>query len=173
MKLTKIEIKNFRLLTNVVLDIDNNMTLIVGKNNSGKTSFMNFLSLINENKIISFNDYPIIYRKELYNSIYSYLKSEITFEDMKKVIKTSSMTFYVNYKEDVSSDNFGFLSNFIIDIENTCFDTEAMLKRDCGIENIEKIVTKYSGSYSIKVDKEKYKATIILPLSTDISAIQY
>lgn len=37
-------------------------------------------------------------------------------------------------------------SNFIIDIENTCFDTEAMLKRDCGIENIEKIVTKYSGS---------------------------
>lgn len=64
-------------------------------------------------------------------------------------------------------------SNFIIDIENTCFDTEAMLKRDCGIENIEKIVTKYSGSYSIKVDKEKYKATIILPLSTDISAIQY
>lgn len=62
-------------------------------------------------------------------------------------------------------------SNFIIDIENTCFDTEAMLKRDCGIENIEKIVTKYSGSYSIKVDKEKYKATIILPLSTDISAI--
>ena len=115
MKLTKIEIKNFRLLTNVVLDIDNNMTLIVGKNNSGKTSFMNFLSLINENKIISFNDYPIIYRKELYNSIYSYLKSEITFEDMKKVIKTSSMTFYVNYKEDVSSDNFGFLSNFIID----------------------------------------------------------
>lgn len=64
-------------------------------------------------------------------------------------------------------------NNFIIDIENTCFDTEAMLKRDCGIENIEKIVTKYSGSYSIKVDKEKYKATIILPLSTDISAIQY
>lgn len=122
MKLTKIEIKNFRLLTNVVLDIDNNMTLIVGKNNSGKTSFMNFLSLINENKIISFNDYPIIYRKELYNSIYSYLKSEITFEDMKKVIKTSSMTFYVNYKEDVSSDNFGFLSNFIIDIDDNVTD---------------------------------------------------
>lgn len=63
--------------------------------------------------------------------------------------------------------------NFIIDIENTCYDTEAMLKRDCGIENIEKIVTKYSGAYNIKVDKERYKATIILPLSTDISAIQY
>ena len=38
MKLTKINIKNFRLLTDVELDIDDSMTLIVGKNNFGKTS---------------------------------------------------------------------------------------------------------------------------------------
>lgn len=122
MKLSKIKIENFRLLENVILDLDSNMTLLVGKNNSGKTSFMNLLSLINDNKTIVFDDYPVSYRKKLYDNIYSYLKSEITYNELIKTIKITSMTFYVNYKEDVDSDNFGYLSNFIIDIDESVTD---------------------------------------------------
>lgn len=133
MKLTKVEIKNFRLLTDIKLDVDKDMTLIVGKNNSGKTSLMNFLSLIYENKIITFDDYPIIYRNELYNKIYSYLTSEITFEELKENVRISSMTFYVDYKEDIDSDNFGFLSNFIIDIDEKITNAIIKVKYDFNI----------------------------------------
>lgn len=38
MKIKKVEIKNFRILENVIIDLDDNITLIVGRNNSGKTS---------------------------------------------------------------------------------------------------------------------------------------
>ena len=150
MKLTKINIKNFRLLTDVELDIDDSMTLIVGKNNSGKTSFMNFLSLITENKKIMFNDYPIIYRKELYEKIYKYLNEEISFDDFKKLIKIASMTFYVDYKEDVNSDNFGFLSNFIIDIDDKI--TEAII---CAKYEFNLSEEKFKDKFSIKLDNRE------------------
>lgn len=156
MKLTKIKIKNFRLLTDVELDVDNSMTLIVGKNNSGKTSFMNFLSLITENKKIMFNDYPITYRKELYENIYKYLKEEISFDDLKKIIKTASMTFYVDYKEDVNSDNFGFLSNFIIDIDDTI--TEAII---CAKYEFNLIEEKFKNKFNINLDNKEKSITEI------------
>ncbi|MBU2613908.1 ATP-binding protein, partial [Patescibacteria group bacterium] len=38
MKLTKIYIKNFRRLENVQIDLENEETVFVGPNNSGKTS---------------------------------------------------------------------------------------------------------------------------------------
>lgn len=69
MYLKKLIIKNFRLLLNVELDIDETATLIVGKNNSGKTSFMNFLLKVLENKKLTFADYPIVHRKKLYEGI--------------------------------------------------------------------------------------------------------
>lgn len=40
MRVTKIKIENFRLLKNITVDIENNLSLIIGKNNCGKTSFL-------------------------------------------------------------------------------------------------------------------------------------
>lgn len=65
-------------------------------------------------------------------------------------------------------------SNFIIDIENTCFDTEAMLKRDCGIENIEKLLPNILVHTVLKWIKKNIKqqlfyhsVLIYLPFSTE------
>lgn len=41
MQLIRADVRNFRSLENVTLDIDRSTTLIVGRNNSGKTSFVN------------------------------------------------------------------------------------------------------------------------------------
>ena len=38
MRITKIDITNFRKLENISVALDENVTLIVGRNNSGKTS---------------------------------------------------------------------------------------------------------------------------------------
>lgn len=40
MRVTKITIENFRLLKKITVDIEKNLSLIIGKNNCGKTSFL-------------------------------------------------------------------------------------------------------------------------------------
>ena len=45
MQLTKIDIRNYRLLVNADLNVDKDTTLIVGRNNSAKTSCMELVSI--------------------------------------------------------------------------------------------------------------------------------
>jgi putative ATP-dependent endonuclease of OLD family len=40
MRVTKINIQNFRLLRNISVDLEKNLSVIIGKNNTGKTSFL-------------------------------------------------------------------------------------------------------------------------------------
>lgn len=40
MRLSNIKIKNFRLIIDAELEVDENTTLIVGRNNTAKTSFI-------------------------------------------------------------------------------------------------------------------------------------
>ena len=61
----------------------------------------------------------------------------------------------------------------VIDINNACYDINAASKKDCGIENIERIVNKYSGTYDIIFEAETYKSIIILPFNTLNTTIQY
>ena len=44
MKLKRVKVKNFRLLQNVELVLEAETTLIVGRNNSGKTSLSEVIS---------------------------------------------------------------------------------------------------------------------------------
>lgn len=54
MYLQKIHIENYRLLTNIDIFLDRVLTLIVGKNNTGKTSVINLIrKVLNEEKTLS------------------------------------------------------------------------------------------------------------------------
>ena len=60
MKLKKIDIKNFRLLSSVSLNIEDNLTLVVGKNNTGKTSLFEAVNIFTSegaNRRLSFVDF--------------------------------------------------------------------------------------------------------------------
>ena len=46
MKIRDIAIKNFRLLEDVKLNIEEDITLIVGKNNTGKTSLFEVIKYV-------------------------------------------------------------------------------------------------------------------------------
>ena len=74
MKLKKVEIKNYRLLLDTTLNLDNKTTLIVGRNNSGKTSLIDFLYKIINKYSLKYDDYPLIKRKELFELISKFLK---------------------------------------------------------------------------------------------------
>lgn len=59
MNLSKVKIKNFRRLANVIVDFDKELSIFVGANNSGKTSVAQALYLFasGENNRISFHDF--------------------------------------------------------------------------------------------------------------------
>ena len=69
MQVSKIRIKNYRLLINAELDVDKKTTLIVGRNNTAKTSCMECISTILNGNSFSYNDYPLTKRQELCNKI--------------------------------------------------------------------------------------------------------
>ena len=45
MKIIKVEISHFRALDNFVLEIEEDLSVIIGKNNTGKTSLLSILDI--------------------------------------------------------------------------------------------------------------------------------
>ena len=98
MKVKEIAIKNFRLLEDCKLDLDDELTWIVGKNNTGKTSFLVLLDYFfnSNNYKLSYNDFPRKIREEILNinkdtDIYKYgikllISIEYSVEDNLKNI---------------------------------------------------------------------------------------
>jgi len=120
MYLQKIHIENFRLLKNVDIVLDKALTLIVGKNNTGKISIVHLLqAVISERKNLSFNDYPLECRKQLYEILKKYWVDGITIAEAKQQIPETKLTFYINYADDGEDQLLGELRNFIIDMDDT------------------------------------------------------
>lgn len=139
MLLSKIVIKNYRLIVNAELDIHKNITLIVGRNNTAKTSCMDFLEKVIRNKALSYDDYPLQKRKYAYVLLAQFMRKRITYEQFCKRLPTTSIEFLVDYSLDDPDDNLGALSPFIIDVD---VDTTIALIR---------------AEYKLKMDKESLR----------------
>lgn len=129
MKIKTIDIKNFRLLQNVEgLAFDKNVTLIVGRNNSGKTSLIDIFNKFvgKERSRFHFEDFSIsshqlfIQVQEHWDSL-KILKAkgeepEIAEkeEEMRQAIPSISATIHIEYSED---DNLSVLAPFIMDLD--------------------------------------------------------
>lgn len=66
MQLSKIRIKNYRLLIDAELEVDPKTTLIVGRNNTAKTSCFECVSNVLTGNSFSYNDYPLSKREDFY-----------------------------------------------------------------------------------------------------------
>lgn len=126
MHLSKIRIQNYRLLIDAELDVDSRSTLIVGRNNTAKTSCIDCINTVLSGKGFSYNDYPLKERKELYNQIKKIMKKETSFSDFCEQLPIISIEFSVDYLADNSEINFGALSPFIIDVDIDT--TEALIR---------------------------------------------
>ena len=153
MYLKKLIIKNFRLLLDIELDVDETATLIVGKNNSGKTSFMDFLLKVLGNKKLTFADYPIIHRKELYENIKNYLEQKMEYEEMRENIHNPLIEFFIDYSSEKEDENLGGLSEFIIDIDPNI--TEAIIRAEYKFNVSEEKFLEWFNSEEIEEIKEK------------------
>lgn len=112
MKIYKIQIENFRLLKNFSIDIENELSLVVGKNNTGKTSILSALDkFINrsDNNKIHFDDFNIDFKEELSALINGDILQP---EDYKEVgIK---LKIFIEYTETCNLEN---LSRVMMDLD--------------------------------------------------------
>ena len=113
MYLSKIHIENYRLLKNVDVFFDRDLTLFVGKNNTGKTSVMEILSfLASDRKTLSIDDYPLSARNDLYAAIIGFWQDRDSLKYRSAVpITRFALTF------DYSDGIIGNLDAFVIDLD--------------------------------------------------------
>lgn len=117
MQLSNIKIKNYRLLVNADLKVDENITLIVGRNNTAKTSCAELIDKVLKNKVLSYDDYPLTKRKYAYVLLAQFMRNKISFENLCNKFPVTAIDFYVDYSLDDQNMNLGALSPFIIDVD--------------------------------------------------------
>lgn len=109
MKIFKIEVKNFRLLKTFSMDLENDLSLVIGKNNTGKTSILSVLDkFLNEKSKFHFDDLNIEFKKELCNLITS---NPIPHEFEPKGIK---LKLFIKYGD---TDNLSNVSRVLMDLD--------------------------------------------------------
>ena len=119
MYIEQIHIENFRLLKNSTLDLRTSTTLLVGKNNTGKTSFAVLLEKFLTKAVFHFDDFSIGLRTSL-----------LSIEQDTNVDKLSiRLLLKIKYDE---SDDISVLSNFMLDLDDTRRHTSVLL--ECEID---------------------------------------
>ena len=136
MQLSKIRIRNYRLLIDAELEVDPKTTLIVGRNNTAKTSCFVCIGNVLEGKNISFNDYPLLKREDFYTKIALFMEKKLSYEDLCKQVEVISIDFLVDYSLDDPDDNLGALSPFIIDVDVDT--TTALIRAEYRLKTDEK-----------------------------------
>lgn len=105
MKIEKIVIENYRLLKNFKIDLEDNLSLVIGKNNTGKTSFLLLLNkFLNENGKFSFNDFNIEIQEEIGKAINKEIETDFF---------SFSLKLYISYKK---GDNLENISDLILNL---------------------------------------------------------
>lgn len=163
MRITKIQAKNFRILQNSIMDFDRDLCLLLGRNNTGKTSFMVLIEKFLKNGDFNFNDFSINLRSKLF-----------AFDEKTDVNELSiQLIMTLEYDE---KDNLCHLSEFILDLDPECKTVnllfECSIKKEKMLERIknsgeipkEKIITNYIKE---SLEKKVYTFSSIDDLKTE------
>lgn len=109
MKITKISVANFRLLRNVDIDLEENLSVIIGKNNCGKTSLLlildKFLGGHPSKDNFKFDDFNVTFKDELEKKILSGVDNiEVPGINLKLFIEYSESDDLSNIGDKVIMD---------------------------------------------------------------------
>ena len=111
MVLKEIVVENFRLLKNFKLELKDELSLIIGKNNCGKTSVLIILDKMLNSSEIVWEDINLVKQKELYKEINEFNE---TIEEGDKFLEAIKLQLYIEYNDTDSYEN---IQNFIMDLE--------------------------------------------------------
>ena len=136
MYLASVRIRNYRLLVDAELEVDSATTLIVGRNNTAKTSLFSFIKGILEGGPFGFDDYPLWKRKGLCDSVNEYVRGKLSFDDLCASVEPIVAEFRIDYSQEGEEDGLGALSPFIIDVDPEI--TTALIVVEFGLTRNEK-----------------------------------
>lgn len=111
MIIQKVKVENFRLLKNFELDFREDISLLVGKNNCGKTSVLTIMNkLLNSaDNRFDWNDFNLDFQKELFEKVFlddSFSEEEYNTFGIK-------MQVFIEYGD---CDNFANIQKFMMDL---------------------------------------------------------
>ncbi len=113
MRITKIKISNFRLLTDLTVELEENLSLIIGKNNTGKTSLVHVLDKFLNNREFLFEDFNVNLCTALIDSIEADIKkgklNPLDYESHK-----INLQIFIKYFD---TDDLSRISKLIMDLE--------------------------------------------------------
>lgn len=138
MHISRIKVHNYRLLKESNLDLRKELSMIIGRNNTGKTSLLTIFDIFFKGKSFDYNDFSISLRDKINN----------INEDTKIELLSIKLILEITYDND---EDFSLLSEFIMDLEpevnkaDICF--ECSIDRDKLIHDI---------NANPEIDKTKY-----------------
>lgn len=113
MEIKKIYIQYYRLLNNFSLELKNDLSLIVGKNNCGKTSVLSVLEKIfnkNSNRNLVWEDINLNHRREIFENIKRV--SDIPDSELSSILGIN-LQIWIQYSE---SDSYQNIQGFMMDL---------------------------------------------------------
>lgn len=113
MKITKIHINNYRMLKNLDLDLEDNLSLVIGKNNCGKTSLLSvldkFIGSQSSSNHFTFDDFNSDFQDALFTAI-----NDDGASWSALVIKGIELLIYIEYDD---SDNLSNIQPLMLDLD--------------------------------------------------------
>ena len=85
------------MLIDAKLDVDAKTTLIVGRNNTAKTSCSSCINTVLQGSNFSYDDYPLSKRENLHNLILQFMEKKLNYEEVCKKKDTIAIEFVFDY----------------------------------------------------------------------------
>lgn len=126
MQLKQIEVTNFRLLRDASLILEPHTTVIVGRNNSGKTSLTEVMKrLLSENNpVFSLEDFSLGTHRGFLDAFVA-LRGGSSEPDVRRLLPTIEIRLTFAYGKD---EELGPLADFIVDLDPECTEALAVVR---------------------------------------------
>ena len=126
MRIKGVEIENFRLLRDVAVGLEDRTTLIVGRNNSGKTSLAELFRRLLGEKLPSFRveDFSLGCHECFWTAFEAFHVGADT-PDVVALLPSIKVKIDITY--DVNAPDLGSLSDCIVDLDPNCRDARLIL----------------------------------------------
>jgi putative ATP-dependent endonuclease of the OLD family len=127
MYIQKIEIKNFRLLNEVELSLEKRTTVIVGRNNSGKTSLTElFRRLLSDSSPkFQLEDFSLAVHEQFWKA-FQLKNNDSEDNQIKETLPAIEARLTLSYSDE--SESFGPLSDFIVDLDPDCHEALVIIR---------------------------------------------
>lgn len=109
MKITKIQVENYRLLKDFSIDIEKELSLVIGKNNCGKTSLLSVMDkfLNGNSSSFTFEDFNLDFKEVLIRTIEKDVDEKYSPIGIR-------MSLFIEYAD---ADNLSNISNLMMDLD--------------------------------------------------------